>query len=517
MSELENKRILIFQQRGWAINIGHELSIVLKAEGCYLAALTIKNSTHDFIISQRDVVYDLIVNGDSIKEDPLGYLAGEEYDLSDICADLDICSIWPLIQASRNHVKSYKDKYYYGFKQNLSDEEIINYVKAIYKNILFIFSEFCPEVIITPNYAGLQHILFNLYANKHGVEMIGVIDSKVKGVWIFNHNYLGSKGRFFNRLTALNNGEVSSNENKAKKYLEETKKSYQKITALEINDKKVNYFSINTIKKEILPFYFILEYYFSSNKNKLKNLDVSLDYKTPKYILRDHFSEKRNKIFADRFTYYNLDKCRKYIYFPLQVQPESTIDVVASRFNNQIETARQVAMSMPGNYTLVVKDHPGMIKRRSPSYLEKISRTPNIKLIDYRINTNTVLRNAKMVISPSSTTISEAAFLGIPCIQLGDLGTTAKLPNVYQHKNINTLSEKINEILHAKVDHQEIYKNLINYISATYDVGMELDYKNVWTHGGGKELDAICKAFKNEIVYYLSSDNSNICDSNKYA
>ena len=57
---------------------------------------------------------------------------------------------------------------------------------------------------------------------------------------------------------------------------------------------------------------------------------------------------------------------------PLQFQPEESIDVQAPRFNNMIELARQVAMSLPGDMTLIVKDHPGMFGFRNPKYLNKI-------------------------------------------------------------------------------------------------------------------------------------------------
>ena len=49
---------------------------------------------------------------------------------------------------------------------------------------------------------------------------------------------------------------------------------------------------------------------------------------------------------------------------PLLLQPEENIDLVSTRFNNQIETARLVAMSLPANMCLVIKDHPHMIEKR---------------------------------------------------------------------------------------------------------------------------------------------------------
>ena len=186
MNSLKNKKILIFQQRGWSISIGHFLAKKLQAEGCKLAALTFKKTAHEFLLNQPEVKYDLIINDDEIMENPKAYLrkdsayANRDYSLKEICRELGVDSIWPIISTLRNHVKSYKDKYYYSFRQNVPDEEIIDYVKAVYKYIKIFFNEFNPDIIITPNFAALPHIMFNLYAKRKGVKMIGITDCKIK-------------------------------------------------------------------------------------------------------------------------------------------------------------------------------------------------------------------------------------------------------------------------------------------------------------------------------------------------
>src|SRR3989344_3597300 len=114
-------------------------------------------------------------------------------------------------------------------------------------------------------------------------------------------------------------------------------------------------------------------------------------------MLRDHYAKKWYRYCADRFPYHALDSIKKYVYFPLQFQPEEAIDVTAPFFNNQIETARLVAQSLPDDFTLVVKDHPDMAELRSPSYLQKIARTPNVKLVDYRVSSERLLKDATLV------------------------------------------------------------------------------------------------------------------------
>jgi len=146
-----------------------------------------------------------------------------------------------------------------------------------------------------------------------------------------------------------------------------------------------------------------------------------------------------------------------------------------------------------------VKEHPGMVGLRPPSYIEKVARTPNVKLIDYRISSEEVLKRADLVISPSGTTIAEAAFLYKPVIQLGNLGTTLKLPNVFPHSDMTTLSAKIKEVLAANLNSPEYERRLENYVSAAYDVGFSLNYLAMWEKRKPEGLEKFWETYKEEI------------------
>lgn len=497
-NKLNNKRVLILQQRGWGLRIGHFLAKKLKEEGCRFAAFTLKKTTHQFVMEQKDIHYDLVINIDNIVEKPLEYLQGETFSLKEICQALGVASIWPAVAGMRAFTRSYKDKYYYGFKQNVSDEEIINYIMAVYKAIKAVFEKFQPEVIITPNFADLFHIMLNLYAEKRGVKMISLTDSKLKGVCIFSYSYNDDQGPFFKRLAELNLGKViSENIDKAKLYIEQFRKEFEQpdnIVALRVKPdlKKI-------IRHQLSPYYHILKWYLKRSVNVLDNVGITPDFRPPKIILRDHYCHGRYKKFMEKFNYYPFDQLGKFIYFPLQFQPEATIDVIAPYFNNQIETIRQVAMSLPDDYTLAVKEHPAMVGLRPPSYLQKIDRTPNVKLIDYRLSSEKILKSADMIISPSGTTLIEAAFYNKPAIQLGNLGVTFCLPNVTKHTDMTTLSNEIQQLLKQDLTTSDYQKQFENYIAAIYDTGYPFDYWGVWEQGKPADMDFFWQIWRQEI------------------
>ena len=78
---------------------------------------------------------------------------------------------------------------------------------------------------------------------------------------------------------------------------------------------------------------------------------------------------------------------------PLSVQPELSTNLWAPMFTNLFELIRQIAISLPSGMSLVVKEHPIMLGRRSKKYYEKLKLLPNVKLINPNILTNDVINN----------------------------------------------------------------------------------------------------------------------------
>lgn len=504
VNTLKGKRVLIFQQRGWGVKIGHYLAQQMQKEGCVLAALTLKKSTHAFTTSQKDVHYEVVLNDDEVAEDPEKYLGDDQYTLSDVCLELGIDSVWPFMTTLRHYVRTYSDKYYYGFKQNMSDREMELYMLAVFKYIKYFFDTFYPDAIIAPRFGDLRHIFFCLFAQRKGVPMIAVTDSKIRDYHIFSHGYLSDTGLFYERVDELNSGKVESpNRKRAQKYVQEFRQEFIRPEYAEYNLRKK---TLSERFEEELAFLREIKGRLAKTwaEENPTRLGINPGNPTVRIMLRDRFAHFRNTRFMENFSYYPFGKIDKFVYTPLQVQPEMTIDVMGPFFNNQIETIRQVAQSMPDNYTLVVREHPAAVGRRAISYIEKISRTPNVKLIDYRIPTKDVLTNAAMVISTSSTTVAETAFYSKPVIQLGNLGTTLKLPNVFHHTDMTTLSKKIKETLEVDLSNKEYEFKLENYVAAAYDTGFNFNYIGTWLRNDKSDLEPLWLLFKKEIERALT-------------
>ncbi len=502
MKSLTGKRVLIFQQRNWAPNIGHYLAKQLQAEGCVLAAITFKPSTYTFITEQKEVAYQIIENQDEIVADPFTYLGQDDFSLTEICQEMDVDSVWPLIQSSRHHAKSYGDKYFYSFKQNVSDENIVAYIKATHKSFHKLLDQFKPDLIITPTFVTYTHIACSRYARARRIPMFGVTDTKVSGLYAFTYDYLDSSGPFIDHLHELDEktGETAHRD-RARIYIKEFREHFKKPTTIKAPKKKTLH---QRLRHFFAPYYHIVQWYLHAPKTNPEGTGITVDWRPPRTILRDHYMHDWFKRKSDSFLYYPLAKVGRYAYFPLQYQPEAAVDLTAPRFNNQVETARQIAMSLPDDLTLVVKDHPAMHGHRSPADLEQLARTPNIKLVDYRISSETVLKKAAIVVGLPSTTMAEAAFLQKPAIQLGDLGITQELPNVLRHNDFSTLSGAIQTMLNKNLHTPEYERKLENYVASAFDIGFDLPYADVWAGSREDLLPALWQIYRAEIFRALN-------------
>jgi hypothetical protein len=103
---------------------------------------------------------------------------------------------------------------------------------------------------------------------------------------------------------------------------------------------------------------------------------------------------------------------RPFVLFPLHRQPESSIDVLASRASNQVEVVRALARTLPATHDLYVKEHPNGLGDRSRRELCEFRAIPSVKLVDPAVSSFALLDTADLVIAISGTAAYEAALLG---------------------------------------------------------------------------------------------------------
>jgi hypothetical protein len=498
---LKNKKILIFQQRNWGIKIGSLLAEKFKNDGAIIGAVTFKY--FDYFKKHKNL-YTFIQDHDYIQNNVEKFLDGEDFTLKSICTDLGIKSVWPYIQSNRNHVKSYKKKFYYSFQQNEDDEKIINYIKAIYKLIKKIELEFNPDIIIVPNFVSFMHIATFFFAKKKNIKFIGVsaIQSYKDIYFYFVNDVFETQGPIIDSIKLYQDKKKKNlNYQKSKDNLNFIRTNFSKDVKNFVYEKNFYYFK-NFIKS-ILKYFYRFQF-FKNIKNTNLQITADTSQYSLYYLFRDYFKFNLNKIKTNKLNYSNIENIKNFVFMTLQFQPEANIDLTSYELNNQIETARQIAMHLPYDYTLVVKDHPQMHGLRTASYLEKISNTPNVKLVHSKISSLEILKKCQFLIGPTGTVFWEAAILKKPSIILGKLGLISMFPNVKKISHFREIPDAIDYFNENKdiFENNSYDEKLIDIISSMSEHNINKDYSKIWNTNYKNEnsISEIYDKFKKEIT-----------------
>jgi hypothetical protein len=134
-----------------------------------------------------------------------------------------------------------------------------------------------------------------------------------------------------------------------------------------------------------------------------------------------------------------------YVLFGLHMQPESSIDVWAPFFSNQLWVVELIARSIPPTHKLLVKIHKSDVSNYSREQLDRMRSLPGVELVAPFADTRRFLENTDLLFSIQGTIGLEGALLGKPVIVLADspvamfpsatpIGRIADLPELVRRK-----------------------------------------------------------------------------------
>ncbi len=137
-------------------------------------------------------------------------------------------------------------------------------------------------------------------------------------------------------------------------------------------------------------------------------------------IIRDAiwgFRRQMNQRYCDVRTLDELPK--RFIFYPLQSSPESSINTPAPYFLDQFRAIDAIRYAMPSDCVLVVKEHPAFILLRDASFVKRLQRTAGVVVAHYSMPSIELVKRAGLTISVTGTATLEAMLLGKHAITLG--------------------------------------------------------------------------------------------------
>jgi hypothetical protein len=109
----------------------------------------------------------------------------------------------------------------------------------------------------------------------------------------------------------------------------------------------------------------------------------------------------------------------RFVYYPLQMTPETSINAPAPFFVDQLRAIDALRFAMPNDATLVVKEHWASVMVRPTSFLRSLTRRSGVRIIRYNEPSIEIIRRASLTVTVTGTAAFEAFLLGRPSLLLG--------------------------------------------------------------------------------------------------
>lgn len=159
--------------------------------------------------------------------------------------------------------------------------------------------------------------------------------------------------------------------------------------------------------------------------------------------------------FSSWLSYYRIPKINpapdaKFLYFALDMQPETTTSPMGRVFVDQYYAILMLARCLPEGVTIVVKEHPMQeLWQRTPDFYKLLKAEPKVQFASMKANSFSLIERSLAVATITGTVGWEALFLGKPVIVFGEI-YYKNLPGVMIPKDNESLTRTVQQIVEGK-------------------------------------------------------------------
>ncbi len=157
----------------------------------------------------------------------------------------------------------------------------------------------------------------------------------------------------------------------------------------------------------------------------------------------------------------------KFIYYPLQMTPESSINTPAPYYVDQFRAIDALRFIMPHDHILLVKEHPAAIVVRPLPFLRAIQNRAGVMMAAANMDSRALVRRAALTVSVTGSATLEAFLFGRPALTFGPTLFSSYLGGACP---ISTLQERLRSAIAAPPADETIVRAVAEIMSVSYDV-----------------------------------------------
>jgi hypothetical protein len=157
----------------------------------------------------------------------------------------------------------------------------------------------------------------------------------------------------------------------------------------------------------------------------------------------------------------------RFIFYPLQYTPESSINTPAPYFVDQLRVIDALRFSMPPDHLLVVKEHPACILVRPAGFMRAVRRRAGVVVAAVGMDSRALIRRAALTVSVTGSATLEAFLFGKPALTLGPSLISAALGGPCP---LDALSRRLPAAIASPPADEAVIRAVAEIMSVSYDV-----------------------------------------------
>lgn len=191
-----------------------------------------------------------------------------------------------------------------------------------------------------------------------------------------------------------------------------------------------------------------------------------------------------------------VDFSRKFVYFPLQLQPELTTSILGNEFSDQLLALERLAAMLPDDWHIYAKENPKQgFQQRDRFFYERLKRIPNCHYLDTAIDTYELLKKSRFVASITGTACWESVSGGKPALIFGNVWFKS-LPGVVSWRRGLT----VDDVTGVEIDHAALEKAYSETMSKTVSGIVDVAYKSIYPDYSVKENGKHLTSFLRKVL-----------------
>lgn len=309
------------------------------------------------------------------------------------------------------------------YRRRFSDDELLCILQNGLERLEIMFNDLKPDVLISFICVTMLDYLSFLFARSRGIKILNLRPTRVGDRVAYASTLNDPSPEFAECYNNIQSGRNSSYFDEAQTYIKRVREQHGRYEGV-IRPSSRPALKANTSR------YLKISYILSNIKNYLsyRKSIVFTDNHVPDPLRTLLFTAVINPMRArmashflkSRYVTADELKKRRFIFYPLHTEPEVSLLVYGRPYVNQIEIIRLIAMNMPVDTELVIKEHPWMVGKRSIGAYSKMLNIPRVRIAEPSLEARTLIQQCELVVVVTGSIALEAAMLGKPVITFGD-------------------------------------------------------------------------------------------------